>query len=85
MDQRPTEIEVRLYPGVGLSATFMRWPEDLPMQAEAVDRFYLQPDMPFQYVPQAPAGLYSLVARISWGEDVVVYYALSLSLEDAAQ
>jgi hypothetical protein len=85
LEQQPTEVEIRLYPGAGLSATFMRWPEELPMQAEAVDRFYLEPDMLLKYVPQVPAGLYSLVARVSWGEDIVVYYALNLSLEEAAQ
>jgi hypothetical protein len=83
MEQRPTEIDVRLYPGAGLSATFMRWPEELPMQAELVDRLQPEPDTVFEYTPQVPAGLYSLVTRVSWGEDVVVFYGLSLALEDA--
>jgi hypothetical protein len=82
-EQRPTEIELRLYPGAGLAATFMRWPEELPMQAERVDRVQPEPDTAFEYTPQVPAGLYSLVARVSWGEDIVVFYGLSLALEDA--
>jgi hypothetical protein len=81
VDRQPTEIDLKLYPGAGLSATFMRWPEDLPAQTEPVDSVKLGPGAVFQYRPQVPAGPYSLVARISWGEDIVVYYALNLSLE----
>jgi len=84
-EQRPTEIDVRLYLGAGLSATFMRWPEELPMQAEMIDRFQPEPVAAFEYTPQVSAGLYSLVARVSWGEDIVVFYGLSLALEDAGQ
>jgi len=84
-EQRPTEIDVRLYPGAGLAATFMRWPEELPMQAERIDRFQPEPDTAFEYTPMVAAGLYSLVVRVSWGEDIVVFYALSLALEDAGQ
>jgi hypothetical protein len=82
-EQRPSEIDVRLYPGAGLAATFMRWPEELPMQAEMADRFQPEPNTAFEYTPQVPAGLYSLVARVSWGEDIVVFYGVSLTLEDA--
>jgi hypothetical protein len=85
VEQRPTEIEVRLYPGAGLAPTFMRWPDELPMQAELVDQYRPEPNAAFEYTPQVPAGLYSLAARVSWGEDIVVFYGLSISLEDAGQ
>ena len=84
VEQGPTEVEARLYPGVGVSASFMRWPEELPTNVEAVDVWRFEPGAPVEILPQAPAGPYSLVVRAAWGEDVEVYYALSLTLEEAA-
>jgi hypothetical protein len=85
VEQQPTAIEVRLYPGAGNSASFQRWPEDLPTNIEAVNRSQLEPDTRFQIVPQAPPGLYSLVVKVTWGEDVDVFYAISFTLEDVTQ
>ncbi len=83
VEQQPTAIDVRLYPGTGLSASFLRWPEELPMQVEAADRFQPEPAARFQYLAQSVPGPYSLVVRVSWEEAVEVYYAISFMLEDA--
>ncbi|UCC61708.1 MAG: hypothetical protein JSV36_12995, partial [Anaerolineae bacterium] len=84
VEQRPTAIEVRLYPGAGISASFLRWPEEFPIRIEAADMSQPEPGTRFQYLPQAPEGPYSLVVHIAWGEEVEVFYALSFTLEDAA-
>jgi hypothetical protein len=82
-EQKPTAIDVRLYPGAGISASFLRWPEELPTRIEAADRFQPEPATRFQYLAQSVPGPYSLVVQVSWGEAVEVYYAVSLMLEDA--
>jgi hypothetical protein len=79
----PTAVEVRLYPEPGLSASFFRWPEELPTQVDPVDRFQPEPSTDFQYVPSASPGAYSLVVRVTWEEDIDVFYALSFKLADA--
>jgi hypothetical protein len=83
VEQQPSAIDVRLYPGAGVSASFLRWPEELPTQVEAVDRAKPEIDVRFQYLPQALPGPYSLVVKVTWGEAVEVYYAISFMLEDA--
>jgi len=81
--QPPSAIEVRLYPGGGIAATFMRWPEELPGGTEPVDRAELEIANPVAYTPHAAPGTYSLVVRIRWPEGIDVFYAVSLSLEAA--
>ena len=83
--QRPTAIDVRLYPGAGVSASFLQWPEALPMRVEVVDRLQPQPDTQFQYLPQASPGPYSLVVKVTWGDDVEIFYAISFALEEATE
>ena len=55
------------------------------MQTEAADAAQLEPDTRFQYLPQAQPGPYSLVVKVTWGEDVEVFYAMSFDLEESAQ
>ena len=79
--QPPQTVDVRLYPGAGVSASFFRWPEDLPTKIEPLEQTQPGPASDFQVLSQAPAGIYSLVIRATWDEDVEVFYALSLGLE----
>jgi heat shock protein HslJ len=79
--QPPQFVEARLYPGAGVSASFFRWPEDLPPGIAPLEQYQPGPTSDFQIVPQSPPGAYSLVVRATWGEGVEVFYALSLGLE----
>lgn len=83
VEQQPSEIDVRLYPEAGISASFLRWPEELPTQVKAVDRSQPEPATRFQYLAHSVPGPYSLVVQVTWGEGVEVFYAISLALEDA--
>lgn len=80
VEQRPMAIDVRLYPAAGVSATFLRWPEELPTRVEPVDRFQPELSTTFQYLPQVSSGAYSLVVKVAWEEDVEVFYAISLAM-----
>jgi hypothetical protein len=83
--QQPAAIDLRLYPGAGVSASFLRWPEELPIHVEAVDRTQPEPDTRFQYFPLASPGPHSLVVKVTWEEGVEVFYAISFTLEDNAK
>jgi hypothetical protein len=74
-------VEARLYPGAGASASFFRWPEDLPTGLAPLEQYQIAPAASFQFVPQEEPGVYSLVVRAAWGEDIEVFYALTLGLE----
>ena len=79
--QSPETVEARLYPGAGASASFFRWPEELPTGLAPLEQYQLSPAASFQIVPQEEPGVYSLVVRAAWGEDIEVFYALTLGLE----
>jgi hypothetical protein len=79
--QPPKTVDVRLYPGAGVSASFFRWPEELPTGIAPLEQYQPGPASNFQIIPQAPPGGYSLVVRATWEEDVDVFYTLSLGLE----
>ena len=81
IDQRPAAIDVRLYPQAGASASFMRWPEELPTQLTPVGSYQPDPDTEVEALPEAQPGEYSLVVRATWEEGVDVFYALSFVLE----
>jgi hypothetical protein len=83
VDEQPTAIEARLYPEAGLSASFMRWPEELPTGVEPVAEFQPEPGARFEVPPHVPPGPHSLVVRVAWGEEIEVFYALSLELAGA--
>jgi heat shock protein HslJ len=76
----PDRLELRLYPEAGIASTFFRWPEELPLEIEPVDRVEPEPGLAFEYRPEGPAGAYSLVVRATWGEAVDVFYALSFEV-----
>jgi len=80
VEQRPMAIDVRLYPAAGVSATFLRWPEELPTRVEPVDRFQPEPSTTFQYLPQVSSGAYSMVVKVAWEEDIEVFYAINLAM-----
>jgi heat shock protein HslJ len=77
----PQSVEVRLYPQAGLSASFFRWPEELPTGVEPVEQLQPGPTASFQYLPQVPPGDYSVVVRATWDQNVELFYALSIRLE----
>jgi hypothetical protein len=76
-DRKPDEIELRLYPAAGVSASFMRWPEDLPTGQTPIDLWLPEPDADLDYVVRAGPGEYSLVVRASWEGEANVFYAIS--------
>ena len=78
---RPVAVDVRLYAGAGISASFLRWPEELPTGVEPVDSLQPTPSLTFQYLPDQPPGEYSLVVKAVWDGPVDVFYAISFRLE----
>jgi heat shock protein HslJ len=80
-EKPPERVEVRIYPGTGISASFFMWPEDLPTGAEPVARFEQVPGPDFSFTPQIPPGEYSVVIRAVWEGGVEVFYAFSLTTE----
>jgi hypothetical protein len=77
----PDRLELRIYPGAGIAASFFRWPEELPLEIEPVEQMELEPALGFEYQPETLAGAYSLVIRATWGEDIDVFYALSFEVQ----
>ena len=78
---QPSTLDIRLYPGAGVSGYFFRWPEELPPAVAPVDRLQPAPSPTFQYLPQQPPGQYSLVIRATWDGPIVVFYAIGFTLE----
>ena len=81
-EEQPLAIELRLYPGAGVAASFLRWPEELPSQVEPVDRLQPEPSADLSYRTQAESGEYTLVCRVTWEGDVDVFYAISFVVKD---
>jgi hypothetical protein len=80
-NHKPDEIELRLYPAAGVSASFMRWPEELPTEHNPIDLWQPEPDADLDYVVQAEPGEYSLVVRASWEGEASVFYAISFVIQ----
>ncbi len=80
-ERPPESVEVRIYPGTGVSASFFMWPEDLPTGAEPVARFEQVPGLDSDFAPQVPPGEYTVVIRALWEGGVEVFYAFSLNME----
>jgi hypothetical protein len=77
VDRPPDGIELRLYSASGVSASFMRWPEELPTGHSSIDRWQPGPDAGLDYVVEAGPGEYSLVVRATWEGAASVFYAIS--------
>ena len=77
----PDEIELRLYPGVGVTGAFLRWPEDHTVGIRPVDGATPAPSPSITYYPQAPPGAYSLVIRVAWEGPIHVFYSSSFVIE----
>ena len=80
-ERQPTTLEIRLYPGAGVSGDFFKWPEDLPPAIEPLDTLQPAPSLTFQYLPQTLPGEYSLVVRATWDGPIVVFYAIGFTLD----
>ena len=80
-DVQPESVEVRIYPGAGVSASFFRWPEDLLAGVEPVAQFGRVAGPDFEILAQIPQGVCSMVVRATWADGAEVFYALGLSLE----
>lgn len=76
----PDRMELRLYPGAGIAASFLRWPDELPLEVEPIEQVELEPALAFGYSPAAESGEVSLVMRATWGEHVDIFYALSIEI-----
>ena len=80
-EQQPITLDVRLYPGAGISGSFGKWPEELPTGIKPVDSLQPTPSLTSQYLPQQPPGEYSLVVRATWDGPIDAFYAVSSRLE----
>ena len=80
-ERQPSTLDIRLYPGAGISGYFFKWPEELPPAIAPVDRLRPAPSPTFQYLPQQPPGAYSLVVRATWDGPIDVFYAIGFTLE----
>ena len=78
---QPESVEVRIYPGSGVSASFFRWPEELPTGIAPVVRLEGVAGPEFEIVPQLPQGEYSMVIHAAWAGGVEAFYALGFSVE----
>ena len=81
VERQPSAVDVRLYPGAGVSASFFRWPEQLPSGEKPTDSFQPTPSRTFDYLPPVPPGDYSVVVRVTWDTATDFFYAASLRLE----
>ena len=81
VESQPESVEVRIYPGAGVSASFFMWPEDLPTGVEPVARFERVASPEFEILPGIPKGEYSMVIHAVWEGDIDVFYALDFRLE----
>jgi len=77
----PTGVELRLYPERGLSASFFRWPEELPPGVEPVDGTRPEPGYVFNYQPDVSPGEYSAVVRVTRDGVFDFFYAVNLTVE----
>ena len=73
----PTMVEARLYGG-GLTATFGRWPDELPTDAAEVHRFEQATADGLGALPSLAGGPYSLVVRAEWAPDAHSFFPLNL-------
>ena len=80
-EQVPSALDIRLYPGAGVSGYFFSWPEELSSAISYMDRPQPAPSPTLQYLPQQPPGEYSLVIKATWDGPIVVFYAIGLTLE----
>jgi len=81
VETQPESVEVRIYPGASVSASFFMWPEDLPTGVEPVARFERLASPEFEILPGIPKGEYSMVIRAVWEGDIEVFCALNFRLE----
>ena len=77
----PTGIELRLYPEPGLSASFFKWPEELPPGVEPVDGTRPESGHVFSYQPHVSPGEYSAVVRATRDGVFDFFYAVNLTVE----
>ncbi len=77
----PSEVEIRLYSGAGVTGAFLRWPEDYLVGVRPVDSATPSPTPSIAYFPQAPPGAYSLVIRVAWEGPIHVFYSSSFAIE----
>jgi hypothetical protein len=80
-EKQPEGVEARIYVGPGVSASFFRWPEELPGGTEPVAVFDEITGQAVNLEPQFPAGEYSLVIRAVWGGDIEVFYGFSFQIQ----
>lgn len=81
VETQPESVEVRIYPGASVSASFFMWPEDLPTGVKPVARFERVASPEFEILPGIPKGEYSMVIRAVWEGDIEVFCALNFRLE----
>lgn len=70
-----------MYSVVGISASFMQWPEHMPRADQAIATFQPEPAATFRIDVELPSGIYSLVVYATWEQPVAVFYALSFTVE----
>jgi len=84
-EETPVAVDLRLYPETGLVASFFRWPEELSEQDSPVESVQLAPSTDLHYTVQAQPGEYTLVCRVTWENEIDVFYAISFVLEESKE
>jgi len=73
----PDTLAARVYTGTGVSASFLRWPEELPGGAEPVAVFDEITGQRLEIESPLSRGEYSVVIRATWKGEIEVFYAFS--------
>ena len=76
-DVPPDSLAARVYAGTGVSASFFRWPEELPGGAGPVAVFDEITGQSLEIESPLPRGEYSAVIRATWEGEIEVSYAFS--------
>lgn len=79
-DSQPESVLVRIYSGTGVSASFFRWPEELPGSTEPVAVFAVT-GPGYEIHPQMPPGEYSMVIRAVWKGAIEIFYAFGFRID----
>jgi len=79
-DVLPDSIVARVYAGTGVSASFFRWPEELPGGAEPVAMLDVVAVQSLRFEPKLTPDEYSVVIQAAWDGDIEVFYAFSLRI-----
>jgi heat shock protein HslJ len=79
-DLPPESVAARVYAELDVSASFFRWPEELPGGTGPVAVFDEIAGQSLEIQSSLPKGEYSVVVRATWDGDIEVFYAFSFRI-----